>query len=121
VLRRPLELKQYACGAYVARLAAAGIQPSMSRVGCPWDNAMAESFMRTLKHEEVDGRPYRNLADAQARIESFIEEIYNRQRLHSALAYRAPAAFEAADQEVLLPPHAAAAAAEGPRGQTICV
>ena len=47
---------QYACGAYIGRLAAAGIQPSMSRVGCPYDNAMAESFMKTLKAEEVDGR-----------------------------------------------------------------
>ena len=45
---------QYACGDYIARLEAAGIQPSMSRAGCPYDNAMAESFMKTLKHEEVD-------------------------------------------------------------------
>lgn len=85
---------QYACDAYIARLAAARIQPSMSRAGCPWDNAMAESFMRTLKHEEVDGSAYRDLAQAQARIESFIEQVYNRQRLHSALDYRAPAMFE---------------------------
>jgi putative transposase len=59
---------QYACDEYVARLEQAGIQPSMSRVGCPWDNAMAESFMRTLKQEEVDGRPYRDLRQAQASI-----------------------------------------------------
>ena len=97
---------QYACTAYVARLEAAGIQPSMSRVGCPWDNAMAESFMRTLKHEEVDGSAYRDLADAQARVESFIEEIYNHQRLHSALRYRSPVAFEE-DQSLLGLPHAA--------------
>jgi transposase InsO family protein len=86
---------QYACGAYVARLDGAGIQPSMSRVGCPWDNAMAESFMRTLKKEEVDGRAYRDLADARAAIGQFIDEIYNDQRLHSALAYLSPSAFEA--------------------------
>jgi len=67
----------------------------MSRVGCPWDNAMAESFMRTLIREEVDVRPYRDLAEAQASIGRFIEDIYNGQRLHSALDYLAPAAFEA--------------------------
>lgn len=97
---------QYACNAYIARLEEAGIQPSMSRAGCPWDNAMAESFMRTLKHEEVDGRAYRDLAEAQTRIEAFIEEIYNRQRLHSALRYRPPAVFED-DQSPLDLPHAA--------------
>jgi putative transposase len=86
---------QYACGDYIARLAASGIQPSMSRVGCPYDNAMAESFMKTLKTEEVDGRAYRDLAAATAAIGAFIEEVYNRQRLHSALAYRSPAEFEA--------------------------
>lgn len=78
---------QYACGDYIARLEQAGIQPSMSRVGCPWDNAMAESFMATLKREEMDGRSYRDLADARARIGPFLEEVYNRQRLHSALDY----------------------------------
>jgi transposase InsO family protein len=86
---------QYACGDYVARLTAAGIQPSMSRIGCPWDNAMAESFMKTLKTEEVDGRRYRDLGEAAAAIGQFIETVYNRQRLHSALAYHSPAEFEA--------------------------
>ena len=86
---------QYACGDYIGRLVAAGIQPSMSRVGCPYDNAMAESFMKTLKTEEVDGRAYRDLAAAQAAIGTFIEEVYNHQRLHSALAYRSPIEFEA--------------------------
>jgi len=55
---------QYACGDYIALLEGAGILPSMSRPGCPYDNAMAESFMRTLKNEEVDGRRYRDLAEA---------------------------------------------------------
>jgi transposase InsO family protein len=97
---------QYACDDYIARLTNARIQPSMSRPGCPWDNAMAESFMRTLKHEEVDGRSYRDLADAQASIESFIEQVYNRQRLHSALDYRSPATFEEI-YHAAYPPHAA--------------
>ena len=59
---------QYACGDYIARLERAGIQPSMSRAGCPWDNAMAESFMRTLKREEVNGQAYRDRAEAEASI-----------------------------------------------------
>jgi transposase InsO family protein len=98
---------QYACPAYVERLIGSGIQPSMSRVGCPWDNAMAESFMRTLKREEVDGRAYRDLADATARIEIFLDKVYNRQRLHSALGYRPPAEFEGDDRMSSAPPHAA--------------
>jgi putative transposase len=86
---------QYACAEYTARLAENGIQPSMSRVGSPYDNAKAESFMKTLKQEEVDGRAYRDAGDARRSIGSFIEEVYNRQRLHSALAYLTPTEFEA--------------------------
>lgn len=93
---------QYACGDYTTRLQRAGIIPSMSRVACPWDNAMAESFMKTLKAEEIDGREYRDLADAEASIGHFIERIYNRQRLHSALAYTPPLEFE----DMQLPVHA---------------
>lgn len=85
---------QYACGDYIGRLERAGIQPSMSRPGCPWDNAMAESFMRTLKREEVNGQAYRDRAEAEASIGEFMETVYNRQRLHSALTYLAPEAFE---------------------------
>jgi putative transposase len=81
---------QYACGDYTARLRAHDIQPSMSRVGNPYDNAKAESFMKTLKQEEVDASAYRDTTDARTRIGGFIEEVYNRQRLHSALAYRPP-------------------------------
>jgi transposase InsO family protein len=85
---------QYACGDYVARLHAHGILPSMSRAGCPYDNAMAESFMKTLKTEEVEGQAYRDLAHAITHIGDFIEQVYNRQRLHSALAYASPVEFE---------------------------
>ena len=85
---------QYACGDYAAILRAHDIQPSMSRVGNPYDNAKAESFMKTLKQEEVDGSDYRDAADARARIGDFIEAVYNRQRLHSALDYRPPAEYE---------------------------
>ena len=86
---------QYACGAYTAQLAAHGIQPSMSRIASPYDNAKAESFMKTLKHEEVDGSAYRHADDARRAIGHFIEDVYNHKRLHSALAYRSPDEFEA--------------------------
>ena len=67
----------------------------MSRAGCPYDNAMAESFMKTLKAEEVDATAYTDLDDARSRIGHFVETIYNRQRLHSALDYLSPEEFEA--------------------------
>ncbi len=67
----------------------------MSRPGNPYDNAIAESFMKTLKHEEIYLRPYRTMADAIEHLPHFLEEHYNRQRLHSALGYRTSAEFEA--------------------------
>jgi len=113
---------QYACTAYVDRLERAGIQPSMSRPACPWDNAMAESFMRTLKKEEVDGRGYRDLAEARASIERFIKEVYNGARLHSALDYLSPVAFETRLlPAVKLPLAAASPPATEPVTATSCV
>jgi len=87
---------QYAAGGYTQLLQHNGITISMSRKGNPWDNAACESFMKTLKHEEVRRTEYRNLADARARIGRFLESIYNDRRLHSSLDYRSPAEFERA-------------------------
>jgi transposase InsO family protein len=91
---------QYACEEYLQLLTAAGLRPSMSRRGNPYDNAQAESFFKTLKHEEVNLTEYRNLEEAAGSIGAFIEQIYNRERLHSALGYLPPAEFE----EQLIPP-----------------
>jgi hypothetical protein len=70
----------------------------MSRRGNPYDNARAERFMRTLKEEEIHENTYRNLQDARKRIGQFIEQAYNRKRLHSALRYLTPEEFEQVSQ-----------------------
>ncbi len=85
---------QYASGAYTQLLTEHGITISMSRKGNPWDNAACESFMKTLKHEEVHRTEYRNLAEARTQIGQFLESIYNDRRLHSSLAYNSPTEFE---------------------------
>ena len=85
---------QYACADYRELLSQHGIRGSMSRSGNPYDNAMAESFIKTLKYEDVYPNHYRDMAEALAGIAEFIEEVYNQKRLHSALDYRSPAAFE---------------------------
>jgi transposase InsO family protein len=86
---------QYACDAYVALLRAHQLVPSMSRPGTPYDNAICERFMKTLKYEEVYVKEYDSVSDARRSIGHFIELIYNRKRLHSALGYVPPAEFEA--------------------------
>lgn len=85
---------QYAASDYVNLLSERGITISMSRRGNPYDNAKAESFMKTLKYEEVYRTEYRNLADARRQIRRFIEGVYNKKRLHSALGYNSPVEFE---------------------------
>jgi putative transposase len=85
---------QYASNEYTDLLKANQIAISMSRKGNPWDNAACESFMKTLKYEEVLRSEYRGLAEARASIRRFLEKIYNRKRLHSALGYLPPAEFE---------------------------
>jgi len=86
---------QYASNDYTDLLKANGIDISMSRKGNPWDNAACESFMKTLKYEEVLRNEYRDLAEARASIAEFLEKVYNQKRLHSALGYLPPAEFEA--------------------------
>jgi len=86
---------QYASLAYLARLKERKVAVSMSRPANPYDNAKAESFMKTLKHEEVNAKAYVDLEDARRQIGAFIEDVYNAKRLHSALGYKPPVEFEA--------------------------
>lgn len=99
---------QYASHDYVKLLREQGMIASMSRPANPYDNATCESFMKTLKHEEIHCREYRDFPDLHAHVEEFLDRYYNCQRLHSALGYRTPAEFEAAAGAVT-------ANAEGPK------
>ena len=85
---------QYASAAYTEMLKQHGAIISMSRKGNPYDNAACESFLKTLKQEEVYRNEYRGFHDAQASIGEFLELVYNQTRLHSALGYLPPAEFE---------------------------
>lgn len=85
---------QYASADYVLRLTGAGVQISMAAVGNPYENALAERFFRTLKHEEVHLKRYQTDEEARANIKEFIEDVYNKKRLHSALGYLPPSEFE---------------------------
>ncbi len=87
---------QYASKEYVDYLKEHGIQVSMSRAGNPYDNAFAESFIKTLKCEEVYLNEYGTFNDALANIDNFIEEVYNSKRLHSSIGYKSPVNFEKA-------------------------
>jgi transposase InsO family protein len=89
---------QYASDDYVSVLARHQMIPSMSRPANPYDNASCESFMKTLKREEIYAGEYRDIDDLRSHIEQFIDQYYNRQRLHSALGYRPPEEFEQAAQ-----------------------
>jgi putative transposase len=109
-LRKALELRQpepglvhhsdrgsqYASGDYTDLLKTSGCQISMSHKASPWENGGCESWMKTLKSEEVYRQDYRDLSEARALIAQFIDEIYNQKRLHSALGYRPPVEFEQA-------------------------
>jgi putative transposase len=85
---------QYACAEYITIIEKYRMVASMSRPANPYDNASCESFMKTLKREEIYANKYEDLEHLRANIAEFIEEYYNRQRLHSALGYRSPAEFE---------------------------
>jgi putative transposase len=85
---------QYACAEYTGVLTANQMIPSMSRPANPYDNAACESFMKTLKQEEIYCNQYGDFEELSQHIEEFIDNYYNRQRLHSALGYRTPEEFE---------------------------
>jgi putative transposase len=85
---------QYAHAEYLRTLRNHGVIPSVSRLGCPYDNGNCERFFRTLKQEEINTREYRDLEDLRLHIADFIDRYYNQKRLHSALGYLTPTEFE---------------------------
>ena len=97
---------QYASQQYTALLEFHGILPSMSRPGNPYDNAFCESFIKTLKREQISANKYHYIDELNAHLEEFIEHYYNRLRLHSALGYKTPEEFEAAQSPAASSPAA---------------
>ena len=87
---------QYASADYIARLNEIGACPSMSNAGCPYDNAKAESFFKTLKKEEVYLSQYQNFEEARTNLSAFLDDVYNVKRLHSSPGYLLPTELEAA-------------------------
>jgi len=85
---------QYAAQAYVERLHEVGIRPSMGEIGNSYENAHAESFIKTLKNEEVWMNEYETIEDVFCNIKKFIEEVYNKKRLHSSIGYKPPIEYE---------------------------
>jgi len=85
---------QYASNEYVQRLEVCCAHLSMSRPARPWENGKCESFIKTLKREEIDARRYASFAELRQHVDEFIEQIYNKVRLHSALRYQSPEEFE---------------------------
>jgi len=94
---------QYASADYTGLLKGQGVRISMSQRGNAYDNAQAESFMKTLKYEEVYLREYETTAEARTSISHFLEAVYNQKRLHSALGYLPPVEFEQRNNQPVSP------------------
>ena len=85
---------KYAVAAYTDLLAGRGAAISMAAVGKPEENGFAERLIRTIREEEIDLSEYRDFADAYSQLGRFLDDVYNRKRIHSSLGYLTPAEFE---------------------------
>lgn len=93
---------QYAATAYVERLHEVGMLPSMGEVGNSYENAFAESSIKTIKYDEVHMKEYESFEEAHTNIKKFIEEVYNKKRLHSSIGYMPPEEFEKKAEKISL-------------------